>query len=83
MGLSFQILRTNTGRIFICDRINPVVATGVGIIIELPLPPSDTTTALPVFSVGNPAAPGPVQADKVYILPEVSGNGVRVGALVT
>lgn len=80
-AISFQALRTNTAVVLICDTPTPDLVTGAGILVELPIPSS--SSVIPLFSVGNPSAPAPLQANQVYILPTVSGEGARISTLVT
>lgn len=80
-AISFQVLRGNSDVIYICDTPTPNLVTGAGVIVELPIPSGKTV--IPLYSAGNPSAVNPIQADHIYVLPAVSGEGVRVSVLVT
>jgi hypothetical protein len=78
----FQVLKTNTGTILICDTANPNLTTGIGVLFEIPVPNSNDGKSLPAWVVGDPSrSNNPVNVAQFYILPSVSGEGVRVSAL--
>lgn len=78
-ALQFQALATNTGSIFICDRASPTLTSHVHVEI---LAPNASPATRPAWTVGNPSAPNPLNAGEYWILPAVSGEGVRITALV-
>ncbi len=77
-AIQFQVLETNTGAIYICDRQTPTLTQHVHIV--LPAPAAGSTFA---WSVGNPAGANPLNAADYWILPAVSGEGVRITAVRT
>lgn len=74
-AVQFQALSTNTGSVFIVDRETPTLALHV--LAEIPAPSSSPATR-PAWTIGNPVAPGAFDAATFWILPAVSGEGVRV-----
>lgn len=82
-AISFQVLSTNTGVVYICSVSNPDLITGLGVMWELPISDGATRKSRPAWVVGDPSAKNPVNAAEFYILPEVSGEGVRVGTYRT
>lgn len=78
-AIQFQALAANTGSIFICDRQTPTLTSHVHYEI---LAPNASPATRPAYSVGNPSAPNPINAGEYWILPAVSGEGVRVSVLV-
>ena len=79
-ALQFQALGTNTGSVYIVDRQTPDLTQNV--LAEIPAPGSSPVTR-PAWVIGNPAAPAPFDAATFWILPAVSGEGVRVTAVKT
>jgi hypothetical protein len=77
-GIFFQALRTNTGSVYICSTATPNLTTGIGVIAEIPAPTSPTS--IPAFGFDNPGAAAAFNLAELYILPTVSGEGVRVTA---
>jgi len=65
----------NAGKIYICDRSNPVVATGVGVIAVLA---PCTTNFIPSFSATLPYASGGLSVNDIWIDAETSADGVLV-----
>jgi len=80
-AVSFQALGTNTGIVYVCDRVTPNIATGVGICWEIPVPTG--LTIRPAVVVGDPSYVNPLNITGFFILPTVSGEGVRVTVLRT
>lgn len=79
-AVQFQVLATNTGSIFICDRQTPSLTANVH--AEIPAPNASPATR-PAWTVGNPTGMNPIDANEYWIVPAVSGEGVRITALVT
>ena len=77
-AIQFQVLETNTGVIYICDRQTPTLTQHVH--IALPAPAANSTFA---WSVGNPAGANPLNAADYWILPAVANEGVRITAVRT
>ena len=80
-AIQFQALSTNTGSVYICDRETPSLTANV--FHEIPPPSAGPPETKPTWSVGNPSGPNPITANDYWILPEVSGEGVRVTVLIT
>jgi hypothetical protein len=80
-ALQFQALATNTGSIYICDRETPSLTANVH--VEIPPPSNSTPITRPAWSVGNPAGANPLNGADYWILPAVSGEGVRITAVRT
>ena len=80
-AIQFQALSTNTGSVYICDRETPTLTQHVH--HEIPPPSAGPPETKPTWSVGNPAGTNPLCANDYWILPEVSGEGVRVTVLIT
>jgi hypothetical protein len=74
-AIQFQALSTNTGSVYIVDREEPTLASHV--LAEIPAPNSSPATR-PAWVIGNPSAPLAFNAATFWILPVVSGEGVRV-----
>jgi len=72
-AICFQALSTNTGSVFICDKDVPSLTLNV--IFEIIAP---SATSRPSFTLGNPGGRTPINAANIWILPAVSGEGVRV-----
>ena len=77
-AIQFQVLEANTGIIYICDRQTPTLTAHVH--VALPAPVAGSTFA---WSVGNPAGNNPLNAADYWILPAVTGEGVRITAVRT
>lgn len=77
-AIQFQALSTNTGSIYICSKASPVLTTDV--FVEIPAPSSSPATR-PAWTVGNPTGANPLNAAEYFVLPAVSGEGVRITAL--
>ena len=71
-AIQFQMLETNTDGVYICDRAAPTLTANVHVKL---------TSTRPVWSVGNPSASNSVNAAEYFILPVVSGEGVRITVL--
>lgn len=80
-ALGFQVLGTNTGSVFICDLQTPNFTTGIGVLWEIPAPAS--ATSRPAWVIGDPSANNPINVAQFYIVPAVSGEGVRVSTYRT
>lgn len=81
-ALQFQALAGNTGSVYICD--SPTPSLSLNVLAEIP-PPSTTAPIItrPAWTIGNPAGANPFDATTFWILPAVSGEGVRVTAVRT
>ena len=79
-ALQFQALATNTGSVFIVDREVPNLTLNV--LVEVPAP-STTPPSRPAWTIGNPTGANPYDASTFWILPAVSGDGVRVTVVTT
>lgn len=79
-AIQFQALSTNTGSVYICDRETPTLTEHVHHEI---LAPNASPATRPTWSVGNPAGSNPLNAETYWILPAVSGEGVRVTVIKT
>jgi hypothetical protein len=80
-AIQFQALSTNTGSVYIVDRETPSLTANVH--HEIPAPSAGPPPTRPTWSVGNPAGTNPINANDYWILPAVSGEGVRVTVLIT
>lgn len=82
-AISFQALSNGTGVVYICNTASPSLTDGVqgGVLWELP-PPSSSPVTRPAWVLGNPTGPDPLDVAEYYILPTVSGEGVRVTAIL-
>jgi hypothetical protein len=81
-SVSFQAIETNTGIVYICDRTNPNLTTGIGVLWKLPVPDSAAKKSIPAWVIGDPSrSNNPVNVAQFYILPAVSGEGVGVAAI--
>lgn len=78
-GVLVQALPTNTGIIFIGNRLMNKSAY-TGILAFLPVP---TTNTIPSWSAALTMAPGAIQLRDLYIDAAVAGDGVIVSILVT
>jgi hypothetical protein len=74
-AIQFQALSTNTGSVFIVDRAVPDLTMNV--LAEIPAPSSSPATR-PAWVIGDPSKPAAYNAATFWILPAVSGEGVRV-----
>jgi hypothetical protein len=74
-SILFEQWPGNTGRIYICDRQNANVTTGVGVLAILAPP---TTSGYPSAGAGIPTAPTPLNAIDFWLDAEVAGEGVLV-----
>jgi len=72
-SLQFQALATNTGKVFIVDRETPDLTKNV--LVEIPAPANSIG---PSWSIGDPTKVAAFDAATFWILPAVSGEGVRV-----
>jgi len=79
-ALQFQALATNTNSVYICQKANPSLTADVH--VEIPAPGSNPATR-PAWTVGNPVGPNNLNAADYFVLPVVSGEGVRITALQT
>lgn len=81
-AISFQAIGTNTSTVFICDTPTPNFTTGIGVLWEVPAPDGATNKSRPAWVVGDPSrSNNPVNIAQFYIVPSVSGEGVRVSAI--
>lgn len=80
-AIQFQVLAANTGSVFICDRANPTLTQHVH--VEIPAPSAGPPATRPSWTVGNPTGMNPLNAAEYWILPAVSGDGVRATVLAT
>lgn len=78
-AISFQALASQAGGILICEaKSGSAPSTTVNVIYRIP----PRTNGLDFsFSIGHPGTPRGVNAADYYILPEVSGEGVRISLL--
>lgn len=74
-AIQFQALATNTGSVYICDRQTPTLTQHV--LDEVPAPSSSPATR-PSWVIGNPVSMAAFNVADFWILPAVSGEGVRV-----
>ena len=74
-ALQFQALSTNTGSVYIVDRETPDLSLHV--LAEIPAP-SSTPSSRPAWTVGDPSKSAAFNAATFWVLPAVSGEGVRV-----
>ena len=74
-ALQFQALGTNTNSVYICDRETPTLSLHV--LAEVPAP-SSTPMTRPAWTIGDPSKAAAFNAATFWILPAVSGEGVRV-----
>ena len=74
-AIQFQALATNTASVYIVDRQTPDLTLHV--LAEIPAPAS-SPAARPAWTMGNPVQPDGFNAATFWILPAVSGEGVRV-----
>lgn len=65
----------NTGKIYVCDRANAVISTGVGILAILAPP---TANFIPSFSATLPYAPGGLNAAQIWLDAETGGEAAIV-----
>lgn len=82
--LFIQQMQANTGKLWICDRATANKTTGVGILAVIPAPSlnaSSVATTLPYASVTIPNAPGAMQANKIWIDADNTGESAIVSAL--
>lgn len=78
-GACFEALGTNTGVVYICDTDTPDLATGIGVLFEIPAPSSsDPDGTRPYWSFDTPYMPNNYNMAEIYILPSVANEGVRV-----
>lgn len=77
-AVSFQAISSGTGVVYICNTPTPTLGDGVqaGVLWEVP-PPSATPVTRPLLAIGNPTGPQPINAGELYVVPTVSGEGVR------
>src|SRR5262245_19228578 len=72
-AICFQALSANTGSVFICDTATPTLTLNV--LAEVVAPSGGSR---PSFTFGNPAGNATINAANMWIVPAVSGEGVRV-----
>lgn len=77
-ALQFQALGTNTNSVYIVDRQTPDLTQNV--LAEIPAPGTSPVTR-PGWTIGDPTKPAAFDAATFWILPAVSGEGVRVTAV--
>lgn len=75
-AIQFQALSTNTASIYIVDRETPDLSLHV--LAEIPAPSASAPATRPAWTVGDPTKPLAFDASTFWILPAVSGEGVRV-----
>ncbi len=81
-SVSFQAIETNTGIVYICDRTNPNLTTGIGVLWKVPVPNSSNKQSIPAWVIGDPSrSNNPINVAQFFILPAVSGEGVGVAAI--
>lgn len=80
-AIQFQALGGNTGSVYIVDRETPSLTANVH--VEIPPPATGPPVTRPAWSVGNPAGANPLNAADYWILPAVSGEGVRITVVRT
>lgn len=78
-AIMIEALPTNTGKVYVMDRSNGVIATLVGVLAILAVP---TANVIPTYTVGFSGAPNPMNAASYYIDVENTGEGVIVSVLV-
>lgn len=78
-GLQFEALSSNTKSVFICDRATP--DTTMNVYAEIPAPAAGPPQVIPAWTIGDPTQRVPFNAAEFFILPNVSGEGVRVTAI--
>lgn len=78
-SLQFQALATNTSSVYIVDRQTPNLTLNV--LAEIPAPSASPPTR-PAWVVGDPTKSLGVDASTFWVLPAVSGEGVRVTAVL-
>lgn len=78
-AIQFQALTANTGEVMICDRQTPTLTAHVHMVI--PKPAAGPPQVLPTWTVSNPAGANPLNASEYWIVPAVSGEGVRITAI--
>ena len=69
---------TNTGKMYVMDRSNGVIATGVGVVAILAIP---TSNILPVFTAGFSSAPNAFNLANYYVDADTNGEAVLVSIL--
>lgn len=77
-GFMVQALPGNTGKIYVMDRSNGVIATLVGVVGIIAAP---ATGSIPVFSVGFSGMPNPLNLADYYFDVETNTEGVLVSTL--
>jgi len=78
-AVSFQAIAANTSTVYICDTPNPNLTTGIGVCWEVPAPDGATGKSRPAWVIGDPSrSNNPVNVAQFYVLPAVSGEGLRV-----
>lgn len=77
-AMQFQALATNTASVYIVDRETPDLTLHV--LAEIPAP-STTPSTRPAWTIGDPTKPAAYNAATFWVLPAVSGEGVRVTAV--
>ena len=73
----FQQIQSNTGKLYVCDRITANKTTGVGILITIPAPTLDGTgvaVVLPYASVSVPSAPAALNALSYWVDADVNDD---------
>ena len=83
-SMLFQQVQTNTGKIYICDRSNANITTGVGVLYVLPIPTLDGGVAavLPSATVSVPTANNAIDAHKIWIAADNNNDKCLVSAIV-
>lgn len=74
-SIQFQALAGNTSSVYIVDRQTPNLTLNV--FAEIPAP-SASPPARPVWVIGDPTKSASFDLAQYWILPAVSGEGVRV-----
>lgn len=75
-ALQFQALSTNTGSVYICDKETPDLTLNV--LAEIPAPSTSSPVTRPAWTIGDPSKAAAFNAATFWIVPAVSGEGVRV-----
>jgi len=83
--LFFQQHPDNTGVLYVCDRTSANIASGLGILAQIPAPTlngSGVAISLPCAAVTVPDAPVPFNAADFYIDADNSGEKCLVSRVV-
>lgn len=78
-SVTIQALPTNTGKIYVMERSNGVIATFVGVAAVIAIP---TDNIIPSFSIAVSGAGNPINIADLYLDAENNGEGAIVTGLV-